>query len=543
VTKRLFPLVAAVLLVAVACSSPTPPGADFGEGERFIVAVVDSLDDVGQGAAVATAEDGTPYISYFGFPDLLEEGEIAAARPVGTPFLPAVLLTSVTSDGLFTRGAVAQNDAEFQPTGVEPAFRPAKIPGFDEDLTRENANGSDVAIGPDGTVHVVWASGNGVFHGAATPGEDTVVTTVFEVGIEVSQAGPVGRPSVALDTAGVPMVAFGVTDGNDVTIHLATPDGDAWDVQDVATASQCNGCPPPLPTAIVGPGETPIVAYGDPVNESVYAATLDGDEWTTSVIDTGGIGAGMSGTTDGDAAYLTFFGDAQVRLATWDGSSWTTQNAAQSTDPEKVTGLDAPTTGVAASGDSLFITWQDNLGVHLSERAEGGSFEEIPVPTSAASGTTPSVAVTPEGTATVVWYKPGTQDLYMGVWGSPEEVLIANPSPVPTVSSAPVIDCGGKDAQVDLEIAADATNVFDKDCLVAPEGEPFDVVFDNQGGLHNFNLLVEAGGDSIAATEPQNGPVVEELAVEPLDAAQYYFQCDIHPTTMFGQLAVVKGAK
>ena len=31
--------------------------------------------------------------------------------------------------------------------------------------------------------------------------------------------------------------------------------------------------------------------------------------------------------------------------------------------------------------------------------------------------------------------------------------------------------------------------------------------------------------------------------MDPLDVGTYYFQCDAHPTTMFGALAVVKGAK
>jgi plastocyanin len=542
VTKRLSFVGALLVVVATACSSPTPPGANFGEGQRFIVAVVDSQDDVGQGASVTTAEDGTPFISYFGFPDELDEGEVAAPRPVGTPFLPAVLLTSVASDGVFTRGAVAQLDAEFQPNGIEPAFRPAKIP--DLDLTKENANGSDIAVAADGTVHVVWTSGNGVFHAVAAPGADSVVSTVFELDLTVSQAGPVGRPSVALDAAGAPVIAFGETDGADVIVHLATQDGDAWALQDVATV-ECSGCPPPLPTAIVGPGDAPVVAYGNPVDGVVYAATPDGDDWVTEAIDDGGIGAGLAGTTDGDAAYLTFFGETGVVLATWDGSTWSTEEAAQSTTPDEVSGLDAPTTGVAAAGGDLFVTWQDDEGVHLIERPDGGTFGDVAVAPSAAAGTTPAVAVTSEGTVTLVWYAPVTHDLFMGVWGTPEEVLIANPSPVPTVSMpAPVIECGGK--QADLEITGNATNVFDKNCLVAPADEEFSVTFINEGGTHNFQILPEEGAASdllITTTPDSTGPATSETDPETLEAGSYWFQCGFHPTTMFGQLAAVKGAK
>ncbi len=543
VTKTVFISGALVAVVAAACASPTPPGVDFGEGTRFVEAVADSQDDVGQGASIAYAADGTPYVSYFGFAAELEEGEIPLSRPVGTPFLPAVLLTSVSPEGVFTRGAVAQLDAEFQPSGVEPAFRPAKIPGLD--VTPENANGTAVAVAGDGSVHVAWTSGNGVFHAVAKPGSDSVVTTVFELGFPVSQAGPVGRPSIAIDSTNQPWIAFGVTDGSDVTIDVATPDGEGWAVQDAATAGRCNGCPPPLPTAIVAPGDVPMVAFGDPVDSSVYAARLDGDEWVEELVESGASGAGMAGAVDDESAYLTFYGEAEVRLATWDGAGWTTESAAESTDPQEVSGLTAPTTGVTAREGSVWVTWQDNLGIHLIERLEGGPFTEVPV-TGASAGTTPAVAASTEseGVVTLVWYEPATQDLHLGVWGDPDEILVANPSPVPTVSIAPPSAEGcGDDGKIDLEIVGTSANVFDKNCLVGPASQPFEVTFNNEGGTHNFQVLPEVGStEVIDGTELVAGPVKQVLPLE-LEGADYYFQCLAHPTTMFGTLAVVKGAK
>ena len=134
VTRRVLISAALLALLAVACSAPTPPGASFGgEGQRFLTAVADSQDTVGLAPSVAVAEDGTPYIAYLGFPDEVEEGEIAVPRPIGAPFLPAVLLTSVNAEGMFTRGAVAQNQPEVEPIGIEPPFRPAKVAGLRPD--------------------------------------------------------------------------------------------------------------------------------------------------------------------------------------------------------------------------------------------------------------------------------------------------------------------------------------------------------------------------------------------------------------------------
>ena len=547
VTRRVLISGALLALLAAACSSPTPPGASFGEGQRFLTAVADSQDTVGLAPSVAVAEDGTPYIAYLGFPDELEEGEIAVPRPIGAPFLPAVLLTSVNAEGMFTRGAVAQNQPEVEPNGIEPPFRPAKVPDFD--LTQENANGTGIAIAASGAVHVVWTSGNTVSHAVTSPaaegqpGGDTVMSTVFELDLPVSQAGPIGKPSVALDSAGAPIVAFGVIDNSQIDIDIATLAGEEWTVETVATIARCNECPPPLPTAIVNPEGATVVAYGNPEDDAVHAAVSDGQSWTDEIVENGADGTGMGATTDGSSTFLTYYtGAGEVRLAERNSDgTWSTGAAAETNDPDEVTGVEAATTGVAVHEDTIYVAWQDEEGVQLVE-GDGQTFTAVP-----SSGTTggisPSVAVSAEGMVTLAWYSPTTQDLRVGFWGElSEEIRVANPSPAPTVSvTAPPVECGGK--QADLQIAGLPDNSFDKDCLVAPAGDAFEVTFDNQGGQHNFDLFDEQGGTSLAATEPQTGPVTETLQVDPLDEGDYYFQCDIHPTTMFGTLAAVEGAK
>jgi len=113
-------------------------------------------------------------------------------------------------------------------------------------------------------------------------------------------------------------------------------------------------------------------------------------------------------------------------------------------------------------------------------------------------------------------------------------------SQAPTSSGA----CG-KDGKVLLDETAQGL-AFQQTCLVAPAGQPFTINFDNQdaGTQHNIAIFT----DSSATKNLFRGDVVTGVIKVPydvptLDAGSYYFHCDIHPTTMTGTLAVVKGAK
>ena len=80
VSKRLLIPAALTALLTAACGSiPSATGVDYGSGPRFVTAVMDSLDNVGQGSAVAVDANGTVFASYLGFPAETKGGAVPPA--------------------------------------------------------------------------------------------------------------------------------------------------------------------------------------------------------------------------------------------------------------------------------------------------------------------------------------------------------------------------------------------------------------------------------------------------------------------------------
>jgi plastocyanin len=89
-------------------------------------------------------------------------------------------------------------------------------------------------------------------------------------------------------------------------------------------------------------------------------------------------------------------------------------------------------------------------------------------------------------------------------------------------------------------ISADSLDGFSTDTLSAPAGS-VTIVFQNndQGVPHNFALFdsPDSPDNLIDATDIEAGPSTQQLTVD-LEAGQYYYHCDVHPTTMKGVLTV-----
>ncbi|MCH7998209.1 MAG: hypothetical protein IIA91_01865 [Chloroflexi bacterium] len=83
---------------------------------------------------------------------------------------------------------------------------------------------------------------------------------------------------------------------------------------------------------------------------------------------------------------------------------------------------------------------------------------------------------------------------------------------------------------------------FDTDELIIGAGVDVKITADNTNGFHSFAVYnseddAVGGEESIAETETCSAPCVDSVSVN-LAAGEYFFRCEVHPTTMTGTLIV-----
>ncbi len=104
-----------------------------------------------------------------------------------------------------------------------------------------------------------------------------------------------------------------------------------------------------------------------------------------------------------------------------------------------------------------------------------------------------------------------------------------------TAAASPTTTSGG------ATLTLVAKNIlFDKATLTASAGDVTINVDNQDGGIpHNVHVFKgdSASGSSVGATPINTGPVKDTLKLR-LDAGSYFYQCDVHPTTMSGKLTV-----
>jgi plastocyanin len=542
-TRRLRPLALVLVLglAAAACAKTPEAQIGFGSGQQFVPGVADSQDDVGLYPSVAVDSQGVPYVTYFGFPQELAKGEVAIPRPVGAPSVPSVLLTSV-DNGIWTRGAVAMQNAI---PNVNIAYGPAEVPDV-KTMKPENVNGTSIAIDANGGMDVVWVSDTGVWFAHNMDGSSFTAEQVENANI--SQRGPIGQPSVAVDGQGNAWVAYTRTTARGQEVVAATPSGTSWRSDVVATIPLRPGGPQPGRTAIaIGSDGSPVVLYA--TGDRVEAAVHDPENaWVQWDVERGADGAGLSLTTDGDgvlhAAY--YAGDSVHTATSKDGTAWEASTVAQVGTGQNV---DGRSTGVAAADDgTVYVTWYDPASDEvLLASGKGNTFSTIDTPGTTA-GEQPSIAVGANNVY-LAWYDETEHNLMLGAYGNVQGLEFAIKSPTPTGGAAsPTAQPTGSTECTTArngQLTVTASGIaFDTNCIEIPADQKVTIHFDNKDSGTQHNIAVFPSESEL--TNPLfrgdlvTGPNTADYAVGPLKAGDYYFHCDVHPT-MNGTFKVVAG--
>jgi plastocyanin len=530
--RKALPFAFVLALIAAGCAAPQHAEVEFGSGTRFVPMVADSLNDAGHHVQVAIDQEGRPLVAYFAFEEETAEGVLPQTRPVGAPSIPGVLMATLNEDGIWTRGAIA---LQGQITGVDVPFNPAFDPVI-ADLAAENVTGLDIAVDGD-RFHAVWGSDAGAYYATGSTDPSTTEQVQME---RVTDTPPYG---VSIGVVGsTPWISYYTSVSESSSVDVATPSDGAWRVDAIAEAAGCGTCR----TAVIAAEGGATVAYSD-AGGGVSVATNDGENGWVSFGIAGGGGEGLSGVATSDGFELSYYADGNVVVATGDvgsseADSVATVSEGSATEPGSATSI------AVDDEDITWVAWVDATnGVRFaSSRGEG--FEPIDTGADTATGAMPSVAVTPDGTtAYLAWYDTQHEDVLLGSYGEIEGLSLAEPSPEPTPEPAapapqPEGDCTPVTDGV-LEITAQGLE-FDTGCVEAPAGEPFTISFTNEDpDQHNVAIYPSADEltDPLFRGDIIGGPDTVEYSVDGLDAGEYYFQCDVHPTTMNGTVVVDGG--
>jgi plastocyanin len=542
--RRLLPLAFVATLVGAACAQQPEANIAFGSGTQFVPQVADAQDDVGLYPSVAVNADGIPYAAYFGFPEQLAKGEVAIPRPVGSPSVPSVLLSSV-NDGIWTRGAVAMEKAI---PSVTIAYGPADVAEI-KSIKPENVNGTSIAIDGQGGMHVAWVSNTGVWYAHNADGTTFTASQVEKAKIE--QRGPIGQPSVAVDAQGTPWIAYAKTTSKGQDVIVATQSGTSWSNDVIASVPLRAGGAQPGRTAIATTKDgSPVVVFSDGSN--VEAATSDVENgWNRWTVESGVDGAGVSLSTGGDGTlHAAYYANDEIHTATsTDGTSW---NAATVASVGSGDNEEGRSTGIGTdSNGTTYLTWYDP-GTDDVRLASGKAADFAPIETSGTTaGDLPTLAVNGDGNVYLAWYDETEQNLMLGAYGSVSGLEFAVKSPTPTgvatpasSSSAPPSNCtsaqNGK-----LTVSAEGI-AFDTNCIEIAANETATIHFDNKDAGTPHNIAVYPSDQDLTTPlfrgDVITGPSTADYQVGPLDAGDYFFHCDIHPT-MTGTFKVGGGGQ
>jgi plastocyanin len=278
-----------------------------------------------------------------------------------------------------------------------------------------------------------------------------------------------------------------------------------------------------------------LVAFGDSGRTMLARSGLT---WTSEVADRdGGSGVSMDLDQDGNPhlAYANSAGEVK-HAHSIGGAPWELSEVGG--------GAEGPTSIALDDQGIHHVAWQTGEGISYANNQEG-QFDEEEVP-GAEGAEIPRVGAGADETVYLAWYDPEDSELVMAV-RSDREPLLAVPSPTGPTGAPTGPPTGPPPCEpsgTTLTIAAPpgaAGNGFETDCLAAPAGEAFTIEFDNSdtGQIHNVAIYESAGGEAFFQGDTITAPDTITYDADPIDEpGQYYFQCDVHPTTMTGTFVV-----
>lgn len=528
--RKLLPALIGGGLLLTACPAPEIAVETVGpEGVTFVAQIADVEGDVGAGVSLTSDAEGNPHMSYLGFAAELEEGEVAPPTDPFAPTLPAVKHAHLIGE-VWTRSGVA-DDLREQPEEPEEEPDPDAPPPEPGPPLVDREDETAIALDGPGTHHVAWTQGPSVHYTSDAGGDFAEPETVF-------QREAAGL-SMATNGDGAPSIAFYESqpgpEGPGALIRVATRDGEQWEVETAAEADAVG----PLTTGIAVVGGETLVAYSS--GGTVFLAR-SGEVWESEEV-AEGVGASLAVDGDGNP-HLAFYTDAEVRHAhSIDGSPWDVTPVGDAGGQSR----DDWSTSIAISPDGTHhVAWQmqDDIGYATNEE---GPFGEEGVRGTAA-GLRPRLAAGAEQEVHMAWYDTDTRVVVLAI-RSDRAPLLAAPPPEPGAGPAPPQDdtgpppCrpDGTELTVGAPVGAAASG-FDTECLAAPAGEDITIEFvnDDEGVPHNVAIYQDSTAEQdlfVGEVFPGVDSMVYEVgALE--EEGQFFFRCDVHPTTMTGTFVV-----
>jgi plastocyanin len=537
----------AAAVIGVACAPrEEQPDIPLSLRSQFLTYTPDSVNDAGRVPSVALDDQGNPVVSYLLLEAILKKGDIPPPVIPGQPQPPAVMLATLTAKGIWGRFSVT-------PQKNSPAE------GDAPDLANKErqvgpAVSTGLAVDAQGKHHVVWSTEKGVFYSTDAAGS-------FVAPEQVTKQSALGA-SIAVGDDGTPWVSYYAAG----SVEVASGSGSKWATQSVGKATP-PGNPWTARTAVrVSAKGEPVVAFGDK-GATVVAARSGGGWKTDRVPGAGGVAVSLALDKDGNPHVAYYDSDGGVHHAhSVAGAAWEVTDLGQTTaaSPQPSAGQQGPEdprwgTSIALDDEGThYIVWTDTKQSRIELSTNRGGKFSTQFVSNSEGGATPSIAVSADGrSAAIAWYATAEEDLNVATSGRKGFALAFSPQPPsrPSPGQAPPSTgteaaCKPKGGATDLSITAPtgaAASGYDETCLAVGAGKAFTVGFknDDQGVPHNWSLYT----DSSAQDRPKGAPSDFEIVTGPgeatyklpaLDEGDYYFHCDVHPTTMSGTLVVAK---